>query len=454
MPAPSPDVLKSLLDLGKFVSPGGLPGAMDWVNRQGRRLRKKFLSKARVPICLAITADDIHDGQLIGSIAHNMRQYLEQRHLSSTVQVHVVPDEDLKNVTGLLRISHDYCERQKAHRKMPHLDEMPGDFRRLHEKYRARMYVFGSMVPLTSAAGNLHELHLEGVFENRIVRIPPDRSIMEVLGSRKTRVESVFSDMHVSNVVIPMADEAAGTAFLGFFLVNFLQMLIGLGASIQDDPVSATLLLDQLLNDLSVDKPTADRILNILIARASAAAQEAFVNHAWEELRQVAGIIARRFPDNYGAFVSITYAAYYLNPEHPVEALEYAKKASACTARLSNGHWHYNLAFLLAQNHYFKDSLEQYDDLASKSYDDEEATVTNVLAFFQKELRRRPLAVHMLFIVGFIEWKKLGTNAAYCKHAKKMFVRFVRLADSPDLAPWVKRANVYIQKIDKRLGRG
>ncbi len=450
---PSSDGFKNLLDLGKFVSPGGLPGAAEWANTQGRRLRRKFLSKAHVPICLAIATDDIHDRQLIASIAHNMRQYLEERHLSSTVQVHVVPDEDLENALGLLRISHDYCERQRARRKMPHLHDMPSDFRRLHDKYAARVYVFGSMVSLTSAAGSFHELHLEGVFENRIVQIPPNRSIMEVLGSRRTRIESVFSDMHISNVAIPTADEAAGTSLLGVVLVNFLQMLIGLGASIQDDPISATLLLNQLLNDLSVDKSTRDWISKILVARASAAAQEAFVDHAWDELRQVTDIIARRFPDNYGAFVSRTYAAYYLDPQHPVQALEYAKQAAACPAPVNDGTWQYNLAFLLAQNHYFKDSLEQYDDLASRSYDDEEATVMNVLAFFHKELRRRPLAVHMFFIVGFIEWKKLGRNTAYCRHAKKMFVKFVRLANSPDLESWVKRANTYIQKINKQLGK-
>jgi hypothetical protein len=444
------DELKDLLEVGKFISPSGLPGIIVWIRLQGRRLRSWSLAKSRVPICLAIESDNTHDARLIQSIAHNMDQYVAQHHLSSTVEVQVVSD-DLKNTIGLLGVAHRFCERHRANGKMPLLETMPADFRRLHAKRRARMYVFGHLVQLTSSKGDLHQIQLEGVFENRIVRIPANRSMMEVIGSRRTRIESAFSGAHFSNIDIPSVDENAGMHFVGAVLVSFVQTLIGLGASIQDDPISATELLDQLLNDLSMDSETKNRLLNLLIARAGAAVQSAFANCDWNDVQRVTSIIVRRFPDNYSALMARTYAAYFVDPKRPVLALQYARQATTCPVPNNDGTWHYDLAFLLAQNGYFEESLEQYDELSFTSYKAEEATVASVLTFFHNELRRRPLAVHILFIVGFIEWKKLGSQTAYCRHAKKMFKRFVRLARSPELKPWVDRANVYIQKITKRL---
>lgn len=466
-----PVTATAILEAGKFAVPGGLPQIVDSARRSGRRWRTLREPKLRVPICLAIRSENAHDAGLIKSLTTKTSQYISQQHLGATIEVQSVSTDDLENAVALLKVAHKECERLR----IPNLASMPRDFQRLHTQRRARVYFFGQLVRRTSPKDDLYVLELQGILELRTYITIMLRPKLGRIRSRRTRVDSVFSSAQVNFIKIPVTDEESGMSQWSYALVRLVQIVIATCTQVQDDPIAAMDLLNQLIDQLVVNS-TADeeqrkRFLKLLIVKSSAATQDALSRGDREAVRYINNIVAQKCPDDHDALVSMAYAAYYLEPRHPLRALEYAKKAAKCVPGSGDGTWQYDLAFLLAQNGYFAKSLQQYDRIAATSYKGEDSTVASAILFFLNELRRLPVSVHMFFIIGFLEWKKLsphdhsvpsGSDFVYwrreargdvasCKHARKMFKHFIRVARSPDLAPWANRAKEYIHEINKHL---
>lgn len=470
-----PTTVKEIVEAGKFIAPGGLPQVIDSARTGGRRLRIWTAPKSRVPICLAIQPEDSRDTGLVKSLAFYMQQYVETCHLGSTVQVQTVSSDDLDNAIALLKVAHQECERLRS----PELAAMPGDFQRLHRQRRARMYLFGRLVRRNLSGKKHYELELQGILEHRIFRVVWKRPSLVRIGVRRTQVNSAFSNVLVNLIRIPMTDEDPGLHNLGSTLVQTVQILVGVCSQVQDDPIAAMDLLDRLLDQLAVDsgvdQDVRKQLLKILVARCSLASVDALRRKDRGEVRRISEIITRRCPSDHDALVTLTYAAYLLEPLRPLQALEYAQQAADCAPCSGNGASQYNLAFLLAQNGRFEESLQEYDRIAATSYEGEEGVVASVLLFFLRELWRHPCPVHVFFILGFLEWKKLSPSAhsvriwrkddatchrydvAYCRQAIWMFKLFgflVLVTRSSELAPWVSRANVYVQKIHRHLENG
>jgi len=467
-----PETISKIVEATKFVVPGGLPQVIDSGKRGGRRLRVWVAPKSRVPICLAIQSENPCDAGLIDSLAFHMLQYVAAHQLGSTVQVQTVSHDDLDNVVALLKVAHQECERLRS----PELAAMPGDFQRLHRQRRARMYLFGRLVRRNLSGKKHYELELQGILEHRIFRVIWKRPSLVQIGVRRTQVNSAFSNVLVNLIRIPMTDEDPGLHNLGFTLVQAVQILVGVCSQVQDDPIAAMDLLDRLLDQLAVDsavdQDVRKQLLKLLVARCSLASDNALRRKDQGEVRRISEIIAKRCPNDHDALVTLTYAAYLLEPRRPLRALEYAQQAADCAPCSGNGASQYNLAFLLAQNRHFEESLQEYDRIAATSYEGEEGTVASVLLFFLHELWRYPYPVHVFFILGFLEWKKLSPSAhsvriqckddaayrkydaAYCRQAIRMFRLFrflVLVTRSWELAPWVARAKVYIQRIHRHL---
>jgi len=463
-----PITVKEILEAGKFIAPGGLPQVIDSGKRSGRRLRIWTAPKSRVPICLAIRPENARDAGLVDSLAFYMQQYVEACHLGSTMQVQTV-SEDLKDTIALLKVARQECERLHS----PGLAAMPGDFQRLHLRRKARMYLFGQLVRRTSSGQEFYELELQAILEQRIFKVVWRRPFLLWIGTRRTRVTPRFSSKPVDVIQIPVRDEDSGLHSAGSTLVQIVQALIGVSSQVQDDPIAAMDLLDrhldQFLASSTTDPDTRKQLLKLLVTRCNLATDDALMRGDQDEVRRISAILAKRCPDDYGALVTMTYAAYLLEPQHPLQALEYAQRAAEVAPGTGNGAWQYNLAFLLAQNGHFEESLREYDRIAASSYEGEDATLASVLLFFAHELPRHPTSVYVLFILGFLEWTKLSPHthsiliqcgdatacrkrdAAYCRQAVRMFRWFMLLEHSPELAPWVARAKVYIQRINKHL---
>lgn len=463
-----PMTIKEILEAGKYIAPGGLPQLIDSGKRSGRRLRIWTARKSRVPIFLAIQSENTRDAGLIDSLAFYMQQYVEACHLESTVQVQTVSD-DLDNTVALLKAAYRECQRLHS----PGLAAMPSDFQRLHLRCKARMYLFGRLVRRTSHEQQFLELELQGILEQRIFKVVWQRPFLLRIGTRRTRVTPRFSSKPVDVIQIPVTDEDSGLRSTSSTLVLIVQTLIGISSQVQDDPIAAMDLLDrhldQFLASSTTDPDTRKQLLKLLVTRCNLATDDALMRGDQDEVRRISAILARRCPDDYGALVTMTYAAYLLEPQHPLQALEYAKRAAEVAPGSGNGAWQYNLAFLLAQNGHFEESLREYDRIAASSYEGEDATLASVLLFFAHELPRHPTSVYVLFILGFLEWTKLSPHAhsiliqcgdatacrkrdaAYCRQAVRMFRWFVLLEHSPELAPWVARARVYVQRVDRHL---
>ncbi len=470
-----PSILKEAVEACKWLVPGGLPQVVDSSKRGGRRLRTWMAPKSRVPICLAIQPENPDDAGLVSSLAFSMSQYIATHQLGSTVQVQTVSSDDLDNAIALLTMARQECERLR----FPELAAMPGDFQRLHRQRRARMYLFGRLVRRTSSGKKLYELELQGILEHRVFRVAWKRPSLVHMGVQRTRVNSAFSNVLVNVIRIPMADEDPSLHDLGSTLVQAVQILIGVCSQVQDDPIAAMDLLDRLLDQLAVDSGVGQdirkQLLKTLVARCSLASLDALIRKDRREVRRISEIITRRCPSDHDALVTLAYATYLLEPLRPSQALEYAQQAADCASRSGNGASQYNLAFLLAQNGRFEESLQEYDRIAATSYEGEEGVVASVLLFFLRELWRYPCPVHVFFILGFLEWKKLSPSAhsvriwrkndvachrydvAYCIQAIRMFKLFrflVLVTRSSELAPWAGRADIYIRRIHRHLENG
>lgn len=463
------DLVDEATKAAQWVAPGGLPQVIDLLKRCGRRLRLWTAPKVRTSICLAIESENPEDAGLIKSLSFYMAQYISQQHLGANMEVQVVSD-DLDNTISLLKTAHGECERLRC----PRLARMPFAFQKLHQQRKARMYLFGRLVRRNSSERTFYELELQGIVERRTTFNEGFHytRLGKIRTSRKHE-SSAFSSAQVNATRIPITDDDSGIMKWSLSLVQLVQVFIALGTQIQDNPLTAMELLNHLIDGLVVNSITDESVkkqfLKLLIARSAAATYRAISRGDLDEVRRINAIVAQKCPDDHDALVAMAYAAYFLEPHPPVQALEYARRAADSASISSDGGWHYDLAFLLAQNGYFVESLQEYDRIASASYENEGSTVISVILFFQRELRRHPVSVQTFFMVGFIEWKKLSPHThsvsiqckddttshkfdiACCKHAIKMFKRFIDLARSPELASWVTRANVYVQKITKHL---
>lgn len=401
-----PVTAKEILEAARFIAPGGLPQLIDSAKRGGRRLRMWTAPKLRVPICLAIRSENSCDAGLVDSLLFYMQKYVETSHLGHTVQVQSV-SEDLDNTIALLKRARQECQRLHS----PGLAAMPHDFQRLHLQRKARIYLFGRLVLRASSGQEFHELELEAILEQRISRVVWRRPFLLWIGSRRTQVTPRFSSKSVQVIRIASRDEDSGLRSAASAVVRSVQTLVGQSSELQGDPIAAMELLDRQLDQLLVPSMTDPHIrkqlLDLLVARCSLATEDALRRGDQDEAHHINGILEKRCPDDYVALVTMAYAAYSLEPEHPLRALEYAQRAAEVAPVSGDGTWQYNLAFLLARNGRFDESLHEYDRIAASSYEREDATLASVLLFLPRELLRHPTSLYIFFVLGFLEWTKL-----------------------------------------------
>lgn len=290
-------------------------------------------------------------------------------------------------------------------------------------------------------------LELGAILEHRTLADDPSKKPFFQLHRRqRDTVISTFSNIHVDDIEFDGIEATSDIRKIAVALVQVTQMAVGLAASLTDDPYAASVLVDQLTRTAKSSEKDARLFAAIISDKARTAATHAIRQGDWDALGKLIEILSRRCGRDYGALVTLSYATFLIDRRNPQRALQFADEAGEVCSD-EDGTWRYNKAFLLAELRRYKESLKEYDGIASRHYPEEGGTVSQAADFFLHELKRHPRPIHVEFTLALVYWMKRRTDAGMRRRAKKHFQNFLKLATAPEYEPFVRRARACLDRI-------
>lgn len=110
-------VLALIVGILGLIWPGGLPQMCSQIQGNRHRDLSGRELKSRVPICLAIRSESPGDAGLITDLSHSMVKFVEKSRLSSTVEVRLVPNDEVVQVVQVLEGAYRCCGRNGSTRR-------------------------------------------------------------------------------------------------------------------------------------------------------------------------------------------------------------------------------------------------------------------------------------------------------------------------------------------------